>query len=319
MTAGARDYLLHGLKVRSWVPFDGERPARGGPDLEVDWGRPHRISDDVPAGAPVAELVAEGRRWYTAAAGEEAFRLRFHGVCDIVISRSLQTVRCHPDPSSDDGVVPILLAGTTLAFIQGLRGRCVLHASAVEVAGMAVGLLGHSGGGKSTTAALLCAAGARLVTDDALVLVPEGAPSCLAGTSSLRLRPAAWPVRELFASSPPSRLTADGRLAIYPQRSEAASLPLGAIVVPRPSRTARRVTARALTAADAFMQLARNPRIAGWRLDEPRLRQFQQLNRIVADVPLAIVDVPWGPPFEKRAAVELLETLETLADVTSTR
>jgi hypothetical protein len=53
--------------------------------------------------------------------------------------------------------------------------RLVLHASAVVHGSRVTGFLGRAGAGKSTLAAALCQGGARLVTDDALMLGRRGA------------------------------------------------------------------------------------------------------------------------------------------------
>ena len=64
----------------------------------------------------------------------------------------------------------MLVGGTLLAFVLTMRGEAVLHASAVQVGDAALAFVGASGMGKSTMATLLCADGARLVTDDVLRL-----------------------------------------------------------------------------------------------------------------------------------------------------
>ena len=58
-------------------------------------------------------------------------------------------------------VVPKLLA---------LRGIRVLHASAVEIDGSLLVFSGQSGAGKTTSAKAFAQAGARLVSEDLLVL-----------------------------------------------------------------------------------------------------------------------------------------------------
>jgi len=55
-----------------------------------------------------------------------------------------------------------------------LLGRPNLHASAVAIAGRAIGFHGRSGAGKSTLATLMVEHGAQLLSDDALALEPQG-------------------------------------------------------------------------------------------------------------------------------------------------
>jgi serine kinase of HPr protein (carbohydrate metabolism regulator) len=54
--------------------------------------------------------------------------------------------------------------------LMALRGHFVLHASAVLVDGAIVAFAGKSGAGKTTTARALAGAGARLLSEDKLVL-----------------------------------------------------------------------------------------------------------------------------------------------------
>jgi hypothetical protein len=66
--------------------------------------------------------------------------------------------------------VALFLLGSVLGFLSHQRGLFPLHASCVAVEGQAIALVGHSGAGKSTIAALLLAEGARLLSDDVTVI-----------------------------------------------------------------------------------------------------------------------------------------------------
>lgn len=59
--------------------------------------------------------------------------------------------------------------------LLSLRGRTVLHASAVAIDGRAIAFSGHSGAGKTTTAHALVRAGATLICEDKLVLHHDAA------------------------------------------------------------------------------------------------------------------------------------------------
>jgi hypothetical protein len=71
------------------------------------------------------------------------------------------------------------------------RGIDSLHASAVAIGDQAYVLVGESGHGKSTlTAAMISAAGARLITDDLLVVEKRGEPYfALPGATRIKLHP----------------------------------------------------------------------------------------------------------------------------------
>jgi hypothetical protein len=189
------------------------------------------------------------------------------------------------------------------AFLLAMSGRCVLHGSAVDIGGRAVAFVGASGQGKSTMAAMFCAAGATLVTDDVLPLEFEStadgtdAVYCLRSGNEIRLREKSASLADRFGADVPVRLTADERRALAPSATTHDRLPLAAIVLPRPTRDRTEVAERALGAGEASMWLARCQRIEGWRGRDHLRRQFVDVGRVVASVPVFEVSVPWGPPF----------------------
>ncbi|MEO5929563.1 MAG: hypothetical protein ABIR47_06500 [Candidatus Kapaibacterium sp.] len=82
--------------------------------------------------------------------------------------RDGREITVQPDPGVDVRVLRSLVMGPFMAMLLHQRGMLVLHGSGVEVDGRAIGFLGDSGQGKSTTAAALIAAGHRLISDDLL-------------------------------------------------------------------------------------------------------------------------------------------------------
>jgi hypothetical protein len=66
------------------------------------------------------------------------------------------------------------LLGPIIAFVLRLRGLLALHASAVEMDGTAVLVVGPAGAGKSTTAAAFALNGWPVLTDDVAVVAPRG-------------------------------------------------------------------------------------------------------------------------------------------------
>ena len=119
-----------------------------------------------------ARVLAEVRNigvWATEVPGDSGRRwLRYAEICDVTLDLRARTIVVHRALGADPALLPIFLEGSILAHTLAAEGLLSLHASAVEVEGSALAIVGHSGGGKSTLAALLCAAGGRLVTDDAL-------------------------------------------------------------------------------------------------------------------------------------------------------
>jgi hypothetical protein len=175
---------------------------------------------------------------------------------------------------------------------------------------------GYSGMGKTTLAALCCAAGAKLVTDDVVPLTRTDTGFVCVGLSrELRLRDAAREVADLFpAPAPPRRLTADGRLAIRPQAADSESNIVSAVVVPRPSREAQHVSIDALAPPTAVLHLLANSRIPGMVPMSLQKPYFELVTELVGQVPVFVATVPWGPPFTTAFVPVLLSQLALGAD-----
>ena len=68
----------------------------------------------------------------------------------------------------------VFLRGPILGFVLRLRGQIPLHASAVDLEGRALLLMGAPGAGKSTTAACFARMGYPLLSDDIVPLLEQG-------------------------------------------------------------------------------------------------------------------------------------------------
>jgi hypothetical protein len=292
------------MRLRSEVELALPTSHDDGWDVDVRWGPDIRDSIDSPPGEVVAIYETGDDAWYTGTATESGYHLRFRSCGEFLISSDLSDVQVRRDPAGPVELLPILLAGTLSAFLLTMRGATVLHASAVAIDGAALAFVGQSGRGKSTLAALMCLDGAQIVTDDVLTVDVGAAVTCLGGASELRLRPAAAPLAHGQPGAV-TRETADERLALSAQPAPSGSLPLGAIVVPSPSRTAVRVEVRELVPSTALFWLLAFPRIHGWRSRDVLQRDFAALSALVNRVPVYDVTIPWGPPFDPAVAAEL--------------
>lgn len=307
-------YACSGLRIRSPFPLVGEIVADDEWDVDVEVGERRKVPWQRPSTDVVAERIVDGYPWYTIARVGDELVCRFCGRVDFAVSQDLRHVTCHVDPEVELELIPILLAGTVAAFLQAAAGQCVLHASAVEIEGRALAFVGQSGQGKTTLATLLCAEGSRLVADDLLpieLVEGEGGPvRCRPTGHELRLRERAAALAERFAGGEARGLTADERQAVAPLRTEAASLPLGAIAFPVPDRGADRAIAERLAPGEALLELTRCQRIEGWT-DRERIRsQFRVLSGIVGHVPVMRLVVPWGPPFATDIGRACLDALD---------
>ena len=169
--------------------------------------------------------------------------------------------------------------------------------------------------GKSTLATLLCAAGARLVTDDVLRLwrLADGF-ACHHGTGELRLRPNAAPMANLVPTGQTNRST-DGRTTVRFSDTPHELPRLRAIFLPRPAREQRQLRVERLAPLQASFHLNGYPRVLGWRVDEPRRRQFALSGELAQTVPVCQLHVPWGPPFAPELPTAILAAAQlTLPD-----
>jgi hypothetical protein len=118
--------------------------------------------------------LADGRVGMTVERDDElGFRVWAprHG-CYLVAADG-RRVLCAP-PSGPAWRWERLVLAQVLPLAAVLRGKDVLHASAVACSGRAVAFMGRSGAGKTTLAGRIVANGARLVTDDVLAVDLSG-------------------------------------------------------------------------------------------------------------------------------------------------
>jgi hypothetical protein len=299
-------YSLHGLILSSELPLDEPIVDWQTPDLRARIGATREIPDEIPDREVVAELVLGGRPGYTVAETDEGLLVRFPGLADFVIDHESRTITCHSAESTDPRFLSILLPGTVLAVYLSMLGRCVLHASAVEANGRAVAFVGVSGMGKSTCAAMACATGARLITDDLLVAELSDGADAVPGTSHIRLRQKASSILDEYAIRPPSWETADGRLAVAPPR-HASTAPIAGVVIPRPTRGLDSLEVHRVRAPEALTVLLPFARVPGWTRRDVVRRQFMSIGSLVNRVPVFEVAIPWGPPFEVEPMRKLVE------------
>jgi hypothetical protein len=299
-------YRAHGLAIRSEVelPLPPVAFTHGPADLVLRRGPDRPVPGEDPPGRRLAGLRApDGRQFYALGRDGDRTVLRYPGLCDFVGDRDLAEVSCHLHPGVDPGLLAVLAGGTLLAVHLTLRHQLVLHASAVRAGEHAVAFVGGSGMGKSTLAAALCGHGCALVADDVLrVDADPAAVRVHPGSVESRLRRSA----AALVGPGAARTTADGRLALRPAARADGPVPLGACVVPRPSREVTAVSVHRLPPARALLRLAQFPRVAGWVEPAWMDRAFQGLADLAERVPVFEATVPWGPPFHPEMLAALL-------------
>jgi hypothetical protein len=297
------------MRIRSEIPLGGSPCAEDSPDLTVRWATGAIPDRPQPDERVLASFVWNDGQGYTHTQAGTGYILRFHGLCAVRVDATRRSLDVHLSADGDAAMVPLLVGGNALAFVLTLAGECVLHASAVQPNGSALAFVGAAGMGKSTLAALLCANGATLITDDSLRLSPdETGFRCCLGSAEIRLRSNAAELATRFSGAATAP-TPDGRVAVRLDEDHRQMPRLGAVVIPRPVRTRTTLAVRRLAPTEAFLALSRYPRIAGIRAPELLSAQFRAFAQVARSVPIYEAEIPWGPPFAPALAEQLVEAV----------
>ena len=146
-------YVAYTLGIHSALPLPELVAREEAADVVVRFGRVDRPLPKVKAGEVCFRTTAEEVTLFWEDVG--AFSVR--GGREIIVD---------PLPGVEERVLRLCILGPAFGVLLRQRGRLVLHASAVDVAGGAVAFLGKTGWGKSTMAAALHARGCYVVADD---------------------------------------------------------------------------------------------------------------------------------------------------------
>lgn len=169
-------YTAYGLVFRSELPLPELESTSGVPDVDI---RLERHSS--PSNARDS-----GRRQR---ASSRLVTLTWDGVGTFTVANG-RLIHVEARPEVSEGALRLAILGPALGVLLRQRGCLVLHASAVAVSGRGVVFLGHSGQGKSTTAAVLCSNGHELLSDDVTAVVSSSkGPMVLPGYAQIKL----WP------------------------------------------------------------------------------------------------------------------------------
>lgn len=173
-------YHTYGLTLASAFALPELEPAPDGasPDVFIRQASiNHSLPEDETERGCYEATANEAFVWY-----KEVGHLHIRNGQEIIID---------PIADGEERLRHHILQGMALGILLHQRGHLTLHASGVEIDSRAVAFVGFKRMGKSTTAATLYAAGHRLLTDDTIVLDPEGTGMVLPGFSQVRLDPEA--------------------------------------------------------------------------------------------------------------------------------
>ena len=211
-------------------------------------------AEEVEAAASPAEEVV----WTTSFDGRD-FELRrgrdgdhvfvYGDAARLHLDAQASRILCWAADDADPGWQRLLL-DTGLWVTSFCRGFELLHASAVELGGRAVALVGRTGGGKTTLAAELVRRGHPLVSDDVVALSRAGEQIAAHPGPPFMNLPLAPPPRPQPADIGAEVARFGDEAWVHVTGMPAAALPLGSICflerVPGAATELRRVDATAL-------------------------------------------------------------------------
>ena len=156
-TVATHTYMLCGWRTQSEIPLTGV-PTLVNNASNVD------VAIHIATGhSPIATTVGGFSFQHTT----ERSLIRIANVVDFEIKAGRQ-IRVWPAPGAKQKDIEIYLFGPAWATLCHQRGMLPLHTSAIVTGTSITAFAGHSGVGKSTTAALLNSLGYRLAADDIL-------------------------------------------------------------------------------------------------------------------------------------------------------
>ncbi len=221
---------------------------------------------------------------------EGEYCIEYPGLVRFRFSPDSSRITALCEPGTSDAYVHELFARELTPLVIQLKGREVLHASAVLTHSGVVAFCGESGAGKSTLAYAFALCGYPLVADDALVIDSTSPIRIAPLPFAIRLRPDA---ASFFGSSPEAPVNSQG----------CQQDPLRALVLleREPDAAVPRVTR--LRAADAFRSLLPHAYCLSLHDLERKRRMVSSYLDLAERVPA--FQVTFAPGLERVAAVRL--------------
>lgn len=293
-------YKIYGLAISSTrkIALLSESEPAAKSDLDVDWiaagpDTPDKNLEWRQVHTELLKLYAVISLWRNEQTGltKVTFEMEGREPLDFVVDSGNKrlTIIHHPDELISD--LESYLVGPGLGIVMRLRGMVCMHSSVVAINGKAVALLGHSTAGKSTTAAGLANAGAKVMADDIAVLTPkENGFEVQPGYSKVRLRPvAAGFLTENPESLPIVYSTRDSRYVSLDQDKghNNGALPLVAIyILGNVSEDYNEPSIAPVESKDKLLSLLVNTYGSYVVMDDLRAFEFELLSKVAKTIPI---------------------------------
>lgn len=291
------EYVLYGISLRSEWPL----PYRHSTDPTLSLvDLLERPAAFFSAASSEADRQATDSQWaHYVPLPDGAEYLRWTGLFEFLISPDGRQIAGRPLPGATPEAFHTYLLGQVLSHSLIKLGFEPLHATVVDVEGQAVGFLGDTGRGKSTLAAAFLSAGARLLTDDLLVLREDGGDFLACpGAPRLKLFPEVAETTRLSAragATPMNPLTSKLMIPLGSEAYGSHPMPLRGLYVlgaPGVSGGSGGVTIRRLPLRRAFLALVRNTYNRDVLRTDRVARQMALNTRLATTVPVKLLSFP---------------------------
>ena len=176
-------FRVFGLRLRCDRPIPGlvGSPESSPFDVDVVLDPEHLLPEFLPS-APrqlrYASANQDQRGTPTLSAWTLAdgafFHLQYGDGTEFLIDRGGAQIRCTWPPAFTLEDAATYLLGPVLGLVLRLRCITCLHASAIDIDGHAIAIVGPPGAGKSTAAAVFARNGFGVLADDVVALIEEG-------------------------------------------------------------------------------------------------------------------------------------------------
>jgi hypothetical protein len=302
--------MLHGLSVASPFQVSARLTSRR-PDVSVASVHAPWPGDEMNGVVVAESITAAGHPSMQVFDADGRSGVLFPGFLSASTRQAdgMTSVELSVANASAAGLAAVLLS-PVIGALSMLRGLLVLHASAVVIDGQASLLIAPRGGGKSSIAALLCSAGAELLSEDvcALDYVDSGFV-VHSGIHELRLRHTTPGLLELPRLVRVAAHT-DERIAMQPPIAQLDSVRVHRLVVVDLSLEAQRPVLTPLAPVDAVAVLLAAQRCP---IVAPRHRVralFDIVSKLAATVPITVATIPWAPDVRnQRLGLDLFELM----------
>jgi hypothetical protein len=320
-------YLAFALRVRCSRSIPGLLvvPATSGVDVDVHLEAGQSLPDASLEGTRHLRFASAKRdecgepflRVWTLSDGA-LFHLHYRDGIDFVVDRDGTEIWGTWSDTLTVEDASTYLLGPVLGLVLRLRGITCLHASAIDVGGHAIAVIGPPGSGKSTTAAIFATSGYRVLSDDVVALGDHGS-AFLAQPSYPRLGLWSDSVATLFGSpdalpqQTPTWEKCYLDLTRNGYRFQPSPLPLRAVyVLSERDTTASAPLVQTMPVREGLTQLIENTYLS-YLLDRTMsVRDLDVLSRLVLSMPVRRVTPQADSAFLSRLRDVILDDFQTL-------